>query len=261
VKVKRAVTVLGIMVCGVPGVALAASGVPPRAAVRALVCQRALDPPARAVSVTAVMRPLAGTARLAVNFSLLEKAAGVPTWSPLAGPGLGVWISPADPTLGQRPGDVWYVNHPVADLAAPARYRFSVRFRWIGAHDRVIGAATRTSGVCVQPELRPDLVVNSVAITPDPSNAKLDTYVAVIGDTGAGGAGPFAVELSDQGSATDRTVQHLAGHATRKLGFTGPACNPHDPPTVTVDPTDQVDVFSRSQASLTVPCPPAGSSA
>ncbi|MBV9950084.1 MAG: hypothetical protein JOZ69_24805, partial [Myxococcales bacterium] len=46
----------------------------PRARVQALVCQHALDPPMRLVSLTAVMRPLTGTKRMQLRFSLLRKA-------------------------------------------------------------------------------------------------------------------------------------------------------------------------------------------
>lgn len=251
--------VVALLGAGVPGVALAASSEPPRAALSDFVCQRALDPPARAVSVTAVMRPLAGTQKMAMNFSLVEKANGASSWSAVSGSGLGVWITPSDPTLGQRPGDVWNVPHPVADLYAPARYRFSVRYRWTGDGGRVLGTATRVSAVCRQPELRPDLVVDSIAVTPDRDHAGFDDYVATIDNTGATSAGSFSVELSDQGTVTDQTVQSLDPRASTEVKLVGAACSAADPPTVTADPSDQVDVSSRARASLTAECPAAGS--
>jgi hypothetical protein len=247
--------VVALLGASLPTVAVAASGAPPRAELRDFECQRALDPVARAVSVTAVMRPLVGTQKMEMNFSLMEKADGASSWSAVSGSGLGVWITPSDPTLGQRPGDVWNVNHPVADLAAPARYRFVVRFRWSGDHAKVLGTSTLVSRACDQPELRPDLVVESIEVTADSSHPRLNIYTAHIGDTGDSGAGPFSVQLSDQGVVTDKTVQHIAAYGTRTVHLVGPACSPADPPTVTVDPTDQVDVSSRAQASLTAQCP------
>ncbi len=227
----------------------------PRAELEDAICQTALDPPARAVSVTAVMRPLTGTRKLAVKFELLERPAATLTWTPMSRPGLGVWISPTDPpTLGRRPGDVWLVKMPVADLSAPASYRFSVAFRWTGRHALVLDTRLRLSSICHQPELRPDLTVNSISVAADPAHPKLDDYTAVIGDAGETGAGPFTVQLSDGGVVRDKTVQHLDAHSTRTVVLVGPDCDTAQPPTVTVDPADHVDVSSRSQATMTATC-------
>src|SRR5271165_3447600 len=76
-----------------PRGATAAVVSPTRAQLRNFLCARALDPPARAVSVTAVMRPVAGTQHMQMDFVLLEKA-GAGAWSSVAGPHFGVWISP-----------------------------------------------------------------------------------------------------------------------------------------------------------------------
>jgi hypothetical protein len=230
---------------------------PPRAVLHDFVCQKALDPAARAFSVTAVMRPLTGTQKLAVNFFLLQKTAATAGYVTVPGTGLGVWISPTNPvTLGQRPGDIWNVPHPVADLDAPAAYRFRVEFRWIGLHGKVLGTATRYSRVCFEPELRPDLTVDSVSVQPDASHPKLDDdYLATIGNTGATGASNVVVQLSDSGIVHDRTIDHVGPHATKTVTFVGPVCSPADQPTVTVDPNDQVDVSSRTDATMTVTCP------
>ena len=239
----------------------AASAATPRALLVGQVCQAALDPPARAVSVTAVMRPVTGTKKLQVEFQLLERAAPSAAWAPVAGPGLGVWLSPTHPaSLGQQPSDVWFVKKPVADLNAPASYRFEVTFRWLGSGGGVLQTTTRLGRVCRQPELRPDLAVESISVVPGPSGASRAAYLAVIENLGLTGAGPFTVELSEGGSALmDKTVVHLAAHASITVKLDGPACNPTQPPTVTVDPTDQVDVYSRAQATLAAQCT-AGSS-
>ena len=49
---------------------------------------------------------------------------------------------------------MWTVIKQVVDLKAPAIYRLRAVFRWIGAHDKVLGTMTRTSPSCYQPELR-----------------------------------------------------------------------------------------------------------
>ena len=249
-----------LVAASMPATALAASRAhalrSPRALLVAPICQTALDPPARAVSITAVMRPVTGTQKLAVEFQLLQRAAGAAAWTPVAGPGLGVWVSPTSPaTLGQRPNDVWYVKKPVADLAAPAGYRFAVSFRWLGTGTTVLQSVTELSRVCREPELRPDLAVQSISTAPDPSHPKHEIYSAVIQNLGLTGAGPFTVELSVAGQPlVERTVQHIAPHQLLTVLLPGPACDPAQPPTVTVDPSGQVDVYSRTQATLAAQC-------
>lgn len=229
---------------------------PSRAELVAPVCQTALDPPARTISVTAVMRPLSGTAKLAIEFQLLERSAGALAWTPLAAPGLSTWGSPTNPsTLGRRPGDVWYVKKPVANLDAPASYRFAVSFRWTAAGGKVLATTTLMGKVCHQPELRPDLTVNSVSVVSTHAGSGPADYSVVIGNAGASGAGPFTVQLNDAGQQLDLQVPHLGSHRTVRLLFRGaPACSTAQPPSVTVDPGNLIDVYSRSQATLAAQC-------
>ncbi len=244
---------------GVTGaVAAASSG--PRAALRDFVCQKSIGPAGRVISVTSVMRPLTGTQKLEMRFELLQKADGSSVWSPVSGPHFGVWVSPTNPpTLGQRPGDVWKVPFPVADLEAPFAYRLEVSFRWLGTHDRVIGTASRTTATCQQPELRPDLTVNSLKVDQSSLRPLYDNFLALIENTGATGVGSFTVQLTythDQASVTQvKTVARLGAHAARTLDFTGLRCDAGTQVTVTDDPQDLIDVYTRSNASLTVVCP------
>ena len=67
--------------------ALAASS--PRTRLRHFVCQRALDPAARAVSVTAVMRPLPGTKKLELRFQLQSKSKPGGAYGAVSGGDLG----------------------------------------------------------------------------------------------------------------------------------------------------------------------------
>src|SRR5437588_10583069 len=82
-----------------------AAAVPPRAQLMAFGCQRALDPLARGVQVTAVMRPLPGTRKLELKFDLLHRLKGTRRFVPVHGGDLGRWKSPSDPTLGRLPAD------------------------------------------------------------------------------------------------------------------------------------------------------------
>jgi hypothetical protein len=228
----------------------------PRAELRAFLCQRALDPGQREVSVMAVMRPLKHTHKLELRFELLTKTSATAAFTEVQGTGLGSFVSPTDPpTLGTRPDDVWRLSHPVADLPSPATYRFVVTFRWIGAHDRVIGTQVRESRSCYQPELRPDLVALSLVAQPIAKAPKKDLYVAQIGDDGLTGAGPFQVEFADGTIVKDHNVKHIAPHQILMFNFIGPLCDATAPPTMTIDPDQQVDDYNRTNNSITATCP------
>lgn len=232
---------------------------PPRAQLTQFTCVRALDPVNRSVGVSAVMRPLPGTRRLALRFQLLQQVPGAPAVS-LRGGDLGMFRSPPDPTLGQLPGDVWRKVKQVINLGAPAAYQFRVTFRWIGLHGHVLGTAVRYSRVCHVHELRPDLSVTSVAVSPIAGHPNRELYTATIANQGATGAGPFEVLFNpgDGSSPMTQTIKWLGAHQTRQLQFTGPVCNPASPSTVTADSADQVDDFDRTNNELAAACPGSG---
>jgi hypothetical protein len=238
-----------------------AAGAPqPRARLRGFVCQRAVEPSQREMSIDAVMRPLTATKKMAMRFELLSKSKANSPLMVVAGRDLGNWVSPTSPiTLGQRPADVWILNHPVVGLRAPATYRLRVTFRWTGAHGRVLGTAVRLTSKCFQPELRPDLTVQPpIAVQQIAGRPSLDQYVAVIRNLGATAAGQFEVLFVSGGPSPvikHRVIQRLAAHASRQETFIGPACTATTAPTVTVDPLDQVDDANRSNNSLTTACP------
>ncbi len=240
--------------------AAAATARQPRAQLTDFVCARALDPPNRSVSVRAVMRPLAGTRRLELKFDLLTRhRGGASTPSVVRAGDLGVWIAPRNPTLGQLPGDVWKFDKSVVELGAPASYQLRVAFRWIGARRRVIGSAVRYSPRCREPELRPDLLVRSITVTPVVGHPREDLYSAVIRNAGASAAGPFSVLFAPgDGSAPQRsTVARLAAYTSRVEQFVGPLCTGASAPTVTVDSARQVDDLNRTNNQLTAACPAA----
>lgn len=241
------------------GAAPAVAAVAPRSDLVQFACQRALDPAQRSVSVQAVMRPLAGTRRLAVRFDLLERGPGSAEATVLHAAGLGVWITPNDPTLGQQPGDVWREDKPVVNLSAPAAYRFRVTYRWTGLHGKVLGTTTRFSRTCHQRELRPDLLIRSITVGPVAGQPGNDLYSVVIANQGVTGAGPFEVLFAPGTSSAPiiRTGQFLTAGQSRQLAFVGPACDAASPPTVTVDATSEVDDYNRANNVMTAVCPAA----
>jgi hypothetical protein len=221
----------------------------------ALAVTAASGPRARAVSVTAEMRPVTGTQRMQLEFVLLSQAPGASSFTAVPGPGLGVWGSPPDPTLGQRSGDRWIVHHPVADLTAPAVYRFSVSFRWIGHGGRVLADATRQSHTCNQPEMRPDLYVQSFVAHAIAGHPNIDQYLAVIGNQGGGAAKNFVVQFTDGAKVVTRTIALLGKGSTKTLTLQGPLCVTGAPPTLALDSTTVVDDSNRANNSATATCP------
>ena len=233
----------------------AAAAQSPRARLQGVLCERALDPPARGVAITALMRPLAGTTRMQLRFQLLTKPKGAGAYSAITSGDLGTWITPTNPTLGTRSGDVWKFQKQVLNLAAPAAYRFRVSFRWLGARGRVLGTVTRQSPPCSQPELRPDLLVQSITVQPVNGRPRVNRYVAVIRNAGATATGPFEILFTPGALPVQTaTASDLAPHSKLVERFIGPLCSNAAATTVTVDPEDKVDDFNRSNNSLTAVC-------
>ena len=250
---RRFLIAAGVLAAFGTASAPAASVSPPHDELRSFICQKALDPPARGVSIQAVMRPLSGTATMQMRFDLLRQTKPGAPFRLVRGRLLGSWISPAEPGLGQRPGDVWIVNHPVVDLGAPATYRFRVSFQWIEAHGHQLGSAAQSSPNCWQPELRADLLVRSLTVSPQPSGQ--DSYEAVIANRGQSAGGPVEVDLAGAGPQQAATISSVAPRSTARHQFVAPACPPGAVLTVTVDRAHTVDEYDFANNTLSIRCP------
>lgn len=228
---------------------------PPRAALQGFSCRNGLDPVNRTFGVTAVMRPVTGTVRMAVKINLLVTRSRAGGTHPVHAGDLGTWINPRNPTMGQLPGDVWRLQKTVVQLSAPASYRFRVQYRWTGAGHQILATATRYSRRCAERELRPDLAVPSVSVAR--LDADHDLYTAQVANYGKSAAGPFEVLFSpgDGSAAVARGLSGLAAHSSRSVTFTGPRCTASTAPTITADAAMQVDDLSRANNTLTASCP------
>ncbi len=247
-------SLLGVLPAG--PAAAATPSTTPVAQLQDFACQRAPDPRERGLTVTAVMRPLAGTTAMQLRFDLLRAVHRFGIYRAVHGRNLGTWMSPADPTLGQQPADVWVERHPVVGLPAPAFYRMRVTFRWLGAGGRRLDQQVRVTPLCHQLELRPDLLAGSLQAYSLATQPSEYLYVAAIRDQGLTGAGPFEVELSGAGTApATQTVPWLASHAGRRVRFIAPACTAGTLITVTVDPGGTVEDYDPANNTLSVPCP------
>ena len=242
---------------GVGAVAPVATGSPRPVHLAAFACHSTLDPTARTVSVTSVMRPIPGTWTLSVRFSLLERAPGTSVEQSVGQSGdLGRWLTPADPTLGRRADDVWKLAKPVRDVAAPAAYRFAVSFRWKGRDGKVLATASRRTASCRERELRPDVLVRRVIVDSVAGHRNRARYVAVVANRGRTASGPFSVTFmpGTGAPAKTKTLASLGSGGRVRVPFSGPACDPARPPTVTADAAGQVDDYDRSNNTLTVAC-------
>lgn len=242
-----------LIVCACASVATAAT---PSTQLINSSCHRALLPSGRKIAITAVMRPVNGTVRMEMMFDLQRTRKTGGTFVTVHGRGLDVWVHPQNPTLGQRPGDVWNFDQKVTDLSGPADYRYRVRFRWLGADGRPLATAVETGPPCREPELRPDLLVRSLTVTPEAGAHGEDQYVAVLANRGLTGAGSFEVELVLPSTpARETTVAGLGPHATVTETLTAPACVAGRPVTVVVDPKRTVPDYDRTNNTLTEDCP------
>jgi hypothetical protein len=239
------------------GAAVAERSSAPRAQLREFVCQRARVAAQREISVQALIRPVTGTVKMALRFQLLARTRRNGPLKALAGRNLGSWVTPSNPTLGQNPADVWIVNHPVLDLSAPATYRFRVTFRWTGPGGVVLQKIVQSSGDCFQPQLGPELIVRSLAVSAIAGAPGEDRYDARIANFGASAAGPFDVQFAPGGGGVVQTahVSALAAHASVWEQFIGPPCTSATAPTITVDPAHQVSEDTDPAGSLMATCP------
>lgn len=225
----------------------------PRARLRSPTCVTAMDPPARAISITATMRPVADTIKMQLKFDLTSRLNTSRSFARVRGGDLSTWVTPKDPTLGQHPDDVWNLIKQVVDLKAPATYRFKVSFRWIGAHGKMLETAVKTSPTCFEPELRPDLQVKTIGVQAIDGRPSVDEYVALIRNNGATATGPFQVQFTDGAVEKTHSVADLEPHASITEHFVGPSCATGTA-NVTADPGDQVDDLNRANNSLNVTC-------
>jgi hypothetical protein len=102
-------------------------------------------------------------------------------------------------------------------------------------------------------------VLRTRAAQPIPNHPKHNQYTFSIKDSGLTGAGPFQVEFTGNGFVAPNnvmTIQHIGAHQTLTRTFRGPVCEPSAPPTMTIDPTQQVNMYTRVNTTLAATCPP-----
>ncbi len=99
----------------------------------------------RSATFAGEMIVIPGAVRMEMRIDLQERAGGEALFHAVSAPALGVWHSSA---AGVK---VFAHVQQVTNLSAPAIYRGTLRFRWIGAGGRVLKSEELRTARCEQP--------------------------------------------------------------------------------------------------------------
>jgi CARDB len=249
-------TALAALVLAAPpaaGAATKRTGEPAAAAGRATVraCAQGTDRAAGAAIFEGRMAALpdqGSGGRLQMRFTLEEREPAATRWHRVALPAWVAWRTSA-------PGVPGYVlDRRVRGLAAPAAYRASIRFRWLGDDGSVLAEARSVSTACRQADTRPDLVVRDLRVLPT-RRASRRRYVAVVANAGRGPAGPFSVALRAGRWTGTAGVDGLEPGEAVRVTATGPRCPAGGTATAQADPDGAIDEADEDDNGLTVACP------
>jgi hypothetical protein len=173
---------------------------------------------------------LAGTDRMAMRFTLLERSADE-DYGPVRAPGLGRWrkSKPGVRAFGYR--------QRVRGLADGSLYRMQVDFRWYDADGELLRRSRRRSRVCSQAGPLPNLRAKVVGA----ARTQIDgvtRYQVRVANRGRAAADQVGVRFAVDGSAVDtQTVERLEPGAVAFLSFRGPDCESGVEATVDPDGT------------------------
>ncbi|HEV3228764.1 MAG TPA: CARDB domain-containing protein [Solirubrobacteraceae bacterium] len=185
---------------------------------------------------------------MAMRFTLMARLPGDPVPKHLSAPGLDVWQRSVSHV------GIFRYRQEVSNLPAGSSVRAWVAYRWLDPNGKVIRHVNRRSSVCQVPDLRPNLVVETITHTLS-ANPRSDTYTVDVRNVGVGAASSFNVLVTvDGNSLPTQTVDSLAPEQLRILTFTGPRCTPGQPLSATADPDNRVDETTKADNVKTVAC-------
>jgi hypothetical protein len=198
----------------------------------------------RAATFVGSMPPAAGATRMRIRFDLERRRPGERRWRLIRAPGFGTWER-SDPNVA---GFVF--RKRVNGLPVPASYRARVRFRWIAADGSVVRRAQARTPVCVQPDLRPNLVPGVLTAVLD-AQPGLGIYTLIVHNIGRSTASAFGVQVGSGGAE----VAPLPAGEQRAVTVIALACRPGDAITARVDADRRVDESSERPNAVRRPCP------
>ncbi len=248
-RMLRSVLIAGGATAALAVVAPAAPAASP-ARVRLEKCRTALEQANRYAVFTGSMDSLRTGNRLAMRFVLYRRASGANAFERVAAPGLGVWHR------AKRGVPAYRFRQRVENLSAPADYRVRVTFRWAGPAGKPTVVKRRTSAVCSQPDLRPDLRVAIKSVTP--AGAGQADYTLAVRNAGRSFAGKrrgFDVALSVGGVAQPAvTVSGLKAGKRRLVTFRAPRCTAGSTVAAAVDPDGRVEEADEANNAASRVC-------
>ncbi|HEU4975621.1 MAG TPA: hypothetical protein VFT50_11070 [Baekduia sp.] len=226
---------------------VARSGKPPLAA-RLVACTTGAEPTARAATFEGSMPAIAGSDRLEMRFTLLQRRGTRGRFRPVEVPD---WTVPERSEPG-RPGFVF--TKRIGRLLAPAAYRARITFTWYDEAGDVVRRARRTTSTCLQADPRPNVYVGRVTGTPT-SRGRATYAVAVLNDGGST-APPFGVHLAIGDTTLGPVSVGPLASGTRELAtFAGPACAPGSSVVVTLDAAAVMEQAREDDDVARRPCP------
>jgi CARDB len=249
----RRVALTSLVACvllALPGASALGATVPQRADARArlTVCKPSLDQASRSLTVDASMRSLQNGDRMQLRFELFRKAKGNTRYRKLAGPGLGTW-NPATPGV-----DRFRFRKPIQNLPAASTYYVKVTYRWLDEHDVAYARTVRLTGVCFQPDLRPDLRVAGLSGARRIGPGEF-VYNVVLRNAGRTASRDFDIVLTVGGLARPAVnVPGLAAGERRAVDLRGPRCDSGATARVELDPDNRVDESNETNDSRSTTC-------
>lgn len=243
---RRSLLAICLAALALPGAARAGTPDPPDLGAELTSCVTGVAVASRAATFRGSMPTIARASVLAMRFDL-ERFRGT-SWRPVTASTFGRWERSV-------PGAAGFVyDKRIEQLAAPASYRATVRFRWSDAAGHVVRELRRRTPTCRQPERRPDLQ----PVTIVPGAARPDgtvTYVVTVRNTGVTVAPPFRLGLSVAGVAlVPQPVPVLGAGADATVSFDGPACRPGEGLRAAADADALVDEADEGDNALVQRC-------
>jgi hypothetical protein len=107
-------------------------------------CTTSEEQSERTATFAGEMSMIAGAAKMEMRIDVLERSPTEEAFHVVAAPGLGVWRWAAPGVKTYR-----YLKE-VTNLAAPAYYRGSVRFRWVNAKGKLVKAYDLRTPRCIE---------------------------------------------------------------------------------------------------------------
>jgi hypothetical protein len=213
-------------------------------------CQTGASATQRNAVFTGSMPADSDAMRLGMRFDLQERRAGADDYKSPKLPNFGVWQKSDSGATG------YVIDKRVEQLAAGSSYRVVVHYRWYAKSGKLVRKAVRTSAVCKQPDLRPDLRLLSVGVEPG-SDPTTSIYRVTVRNEGVGAVvDPFRVTLALDGRAlpVGEPVPSLAPGASSVASFTGPRCGAGSLLRAVVDPAGAVDESDETDNVLQRAC-------